>query len=80
MTTQKISKWGNSLGIRLPHSMIQQLGWQEGVKVTLSTEGDRLILSSTKPKYYLDDLLKEITPEQQHEETHWGEAVGEETW
>ena len=80
MTIQKISKWGNSLGIRLPQGITQQLGWQEGIKITLATEGDRLILSPTKPKYCLEDLLKDATPEQQHEEIDWNGAVGEESW
>ncbi|ELR99665.1 AbrB/MazE/SpoVT family DNA-binding domain-containing protein [Gloeocapsa sp. PCC 73106] len=30
MTTQKLTKWGNSLGIRLPQEIIKQLGWKEG--------------------------------------------------
>lgn len=73
MTIQKITKWGNSLGIRLPKEIIKQLGWQEGVKLTLSLENERLIFSSTKPKYNLDELLKNSNPEAQHEEIDWGE-------
>lgn len=80
MKIQKITKWGNSLGIRLPYSIIQQLGWQEGVKLSLSLESDRLILSQTKPKYDLEDLLKNSNPDQQHEEIDWGELEGEENW
>ncbi len=68
MTVQRITKWGNSQGIRLPQEIIKQLGWQEGVKLTLSLENERLILSSTKPKYNLDQLLKDSNPEAQHEE------------
>ncbi|MDJ0660857.1 MAG: AbrB/MazE/SpoVT family DNA-binding domain-containing protein [Crocosphaera sp.] len=80
MTVQKITKWGNSLGIRLPQEIIKQLGWQEGVKLSLSLENECLILSSTKPKYNLDQLLKDSDPEAQHEEIDWGEAEGEENW
>lgn len=80
MTTQKLTKWGNSLGIRLPQEIIKQLGWQEGVKVTLSMKDDCVVLSATKPKYHLEDLLKNCQPEHQHEEIDWGEAVGEENW
>ena len=79
MIIQKITKWGNSLGIRLPQEIIKQLGWQEGIKVTLSMEDNSIIVSATKPKYCLEDLLKEATPQQQHEETNWGEAIGEES-
>lgn len=80
MVTQKVAKWGNSLGIRLPQTIIQQLGWQEGAKVQIITEGNQIILSPAKPKYSLDELLKEAKPQQQHEEINWGEAVGEENW
>lgn len=80
MITQKITKWGNSLGIRIPQGIIQELGWQEGGKIAISTEENRLIISLKKPKYDLDDLLKDAKPEQQHEEIDWGEAVGEENW
>ena len=43
-------------------------------------EDNSIIVSATKPKYCLEDLLKEATPQQQHEETNWGEAIGEESW
>ena len=80
MTVQKKTKWGNSLGIRLPQEIMKQLGWQEGVKLTLSLDNKRLILSSTKPQYNLDQLLKDTNPEAQHQEIDWGEAEGEEHW
>jgi antitoxin MazE len=80
MVTQKVGRWGNSLGVRLPQGIIQQVGWQEGAKVVISIEGNRIILSPARPKYSLDELLKEARPEQQQEEIDWGEAVGEENW
>lgn len=80
MTIQKLTKWGNSLGIRLPQEILKQLGWKEGSKVTLFLKDDSIILSATKPKYNLNDLIKNSRPEQQHEEIDWGEALGEENW
>ncbi len=71
MTIQKITKWDNSLDIRLPQEIIKQLGLQEGVKLTLSLENERLILFANKPKYNLDQLLKNTNPEAQHEEIDW---------
>ncbi|WP_206814357.1 AbrB/MazE/SpoVT family DNA-binding domain-containing protein [Chroococcus sp. FPU101] len=78
MITQKISMWGNSLGVRLPQAIIQQIGWEEGALVTISIEDNRIILTSTKPKYTLEELLKNVTPEMQHDEIDFGEPVGEE--
>jgi antitoxin MazE len=80
MVTQKISIWGNSLGIRLPQTIIQQMGLKQGDLVAISTEGNKIILSPARPKYTLNELLKDVTPDTQHDEVDWGEPAGEETW
>lgn len=80
MVTQKISIWGNSLGIRLPQTIIQQMGLKQGDLVAISTEGNKIILSPAKPKYTLDQLLQDITPDRQHDEVDWGQPAGEESW
>ncbi|MEO1352842.1 MAG: AbrB/MazE/SpoVT family DNA-binding domain-containing protein [Cyanobacteria bacterium J06635_15] len=80
MITQKVSAWGNSLGIRLPQAITLQLGLTEGTLLALNVQGDKIILSPAKPKYSLDELLREATPDQQHDELDWGESVGEERW
>lgn len=80
MLTQKISIWGNSLGIRLPQAIIQQVGLKPGDLVAISTEGNKIILCATKPKYCLEELLKDVTPDKQHDEVDWGQSVGEESW
>jgi len=80
MVTQKVSMWGNSLGIRLPQAIALQMGLKEGALVSLSTDGDKIILSPTRPKYTLDELLKGVSSNMQHDELNWGEPVGEESW
>ncbi|NET58640.1 MAG: AbrB/MazE/SpoVT family DNA-binding domain-containing protein [Symploca sp. SIO2E6] len=80
MITQKVSMWGNSLGVRLPQAIIQQVNLHEGALVTISIEDNKIILSATQPKYTLDELLKDVTPQMQHDELDWGESVGEESW
>ncbi|MBF2064875.1 MAG: AbrB/MazE/SpoVT family DNA-binding domain-containing protein [Calothrix sp. C42_A2020_038] len=80
MITQKISLWGNSLGIRLPQSIIQQIGLKQGDLVAISTEENKIILSPARPKYNLDELLQNVTPDMQHDEIDWGEPAGEESW
>ena len=80
MVTQKVSVWGNSLGIRLPQAIIQQVGWKEGVMVTISVKDAQVILSPAKPRYSLGELLQGATSQEQHDELEWGESVGEETW
>jgi antitoxin MazE len=80
MVTQKVNLWGNSLGIRLPQSIIQQIGLKQGDLVSISTEENKIILSLAKPKYNLDELLRNVTPDMQHDEMDWGEPAGEESW
>lgn len=80
MLTQTIRAWGNSLGIRLPQAVVQQLGWRDGSTVTITTEGNKVILAPARPQYTLDELLENVTSEMQHDEMDWGEPVGEETW
>jgi antitoxin MazE len=80
MATQKIALWGNSLGVRLPQAIVQEIGLKAGSIVKIATEGDKIVLSSVTPKYTLQDLLKDAKPEQQHSEVDWGEPVGDEAW
>ncbi|MGL5874902.1 MAG: AbrB/MazE/SpoVT family DNA-binding domain-containing protein [Xenococcaceae cyanobacterium] len=80
MIVQKITAWGNSLGIRLPQTLIQQTNLQEGDEVTVSVERGKIVLTPKKPTYTLEELLEGITPEMQHEEINWGAHKGEEVW
>ena len=77
---QKISAWGNSLGIRLPQTLIGQTDFKEGDEVTVTIEQGNIVLSPTKPNYTLEELLEGNTPDMQHDEIDWGESVGEEIW
>jgi antitoxin MazE len=65
----KIRKWGNSLGLRIPKAFVQEAGIEEGSRVDISIQGDRLVIQKVHPaRYELDDLLSEIREENLHEE------------
>ncbi len=72
-----VSKWGNSLGVRIPSSIAEQLGISEGVPVELIIEDDHLLIHKV---YRLASLLAQITPENIHSETDTGSPVGREIW
>ena len=77
----KIQKWGNSLGVRIPKNVAQDVHIQEGSSVELSVEEGRLIISPRKKgKYTLKELVDRITLENMHSETDWGPPVGKEAW
>ena len=58
MTTQKVSKWGDSLGVRLPQDIALKMGLKEGTSLSIYTDSNRIILSLDKPKYTLDECKK----------------------
>ena len=78
----KISKWGNSLGVRLPRAAIEATGFGEGAQLELEIDGQELRLKPAHPikRYRLEDLVAEITPENRHPEIDWGPPVGNEVW
>jgi antitoxin MazE len=45
----KISKWGNSLAVRLPVSVVQALGLKEGDNVEIQVAGKRVFEVSKAP-------------------------------
>lgn len=68
-----VSKWGNSLGIRIPRSIAEQLGISEGIPIELTVEDDHLLIHKV---YRLESLLARITPENIHSEVDTGSSVG----
>jgi antitoxin MazE len=73
-----ISKWGNSLGLRVPKELAAEVGLTEGARVDLSVDAGRLILAPTRPSYRLEDLLVGMTPEAMHQSYDWGPDLGRE--
>ena len=74
----QISKWGNSLGVRVPKDVAAKLGLTEGSRVDISVEGDRLVISTRRPVFTLDELLVGMTPESMRDAFDWGPDVGRE--
>src|SRR2546423_996131 len=79
MTTQ-VGKWGNSLAVRIPGTYAKELDLQEGAEMEVTRVKDGLLLKRRTREYTLNELLKQITPENLHGETDWGAPVGNEAW
>lgn len=73
-----LTKWGNSLAIRIPQSFLEQLEMKESQKIEIKLEKDSIILKKSGPT--LANLLSKITPENIHKETDTGIPVGKEIW
>jgi antitoxin MazE len=82
--TQPIRKWGNGAGIRLPKKVTDAANLKLNQQLAISLKGKSVVLTPIdeprKSRVKLDDLLAGITPDNQHNETEWGEPVGKESW
>ena len=77
-------KWGNSLALRVPKAVAQEIGASDGKAAEMSVRDGKLVIEVTKPKrrkrrFTLDELVAGITPENRHEEVDWGPPVGNES-
>jgi antitoxin MazE len=76
-----ISKWGNSLAVRIPLAIAKQASLGEGDSVLLALNRDGgIVVRPTRRKYELSDLVARITPRNRHGETDWGPRQGKESW
>jgi antitoxin MazE len=73
-----VTRWGNSLGVRLPKELAMRLGISEGSRVEMTADPGRIVISVARPVYSLEELLVGMTPEAMHEAFDWGEDVGRE--
>lgn len=75
----KVQAWGNSLGLRIPKAYATELGVVSGSEMDVKVEAGALLARPTEA-IHLEALLTEITAENQHSETNWGEPSGAELW
>jgi antitoxin MazE len=74
-----VQKWGNSLAVRIPASMAEQLKFEAGTPVQITADENAIIVTrKSRLKYRLSDLLKDCKPSQLHGETDFGPDVGRE--
>lgn len=56
----RVAKWGNSLGVRLPRSVVEALGLKEGDAIDIHVEGSRSfgVGKASTPRQLLERLRK----------------------
>ena len=76
----QIQKWGNSLGIRLPMSLLKELDIKVTDTIKIEKQDDKIILTkSNKKKISLKELFKNYQGE--YENTfEWDDPQGGEIW
>jgi antitoxin MazE len=77
-----VKKWGNSLALRIPSHMAQQLHITENSQVECSILDGNLIVKPVvvEKKFALDQLLQGITEQNRHDEINMELRVGKEVW
>ena len=63
----KVQKWGNSLAVRIPSAFAKEIGLCPDTEVELRLEDNKLVIIPNR-KRQLEELLKQITPENVHGE------------
>jgi antitoxin MazE len=78
-----LKRWGNSLAVRVPQTLLSELNLKENEQVEIKLIDNQLILTPIvikKSKYQLDDLLDGITLENQQELIDFGKPTNNEEW
>jgi antitoxin MazE len=75
----EISKWGNSLALRIPKALASESRLVEGSVVEIAVEGGRIVVTpAADPDYSLEELLAGVTKSNIHGEVDFGRPVGKE--
>ena len=76
-----IQKWGNSLAVRIPRSVVKGIRLHQGVVVDVTLVGGKIIVKPKRQRQYtLTQLLRGVTRRNRHAEHDWGERAGQEAW
>lgn len=76
----KLAKWGNSLAVRIPAPIAADASLKIGSTFEVTVSSGQLRLSPVDCEPTLEELISQITPQNRHEESDWGAAIGNEVW
>ena len=77
----RIQKWGNSLALRIPKALANEIGLSQNSAIELTLEKGRLIIAPISAhRFELEDLLAGVSVDNLHSEVGTGSVVGNETW
>ena len=77
----QIKRWGNSFGIRIPKSIMDDLELKDNEEIEIAIINGTITLKPVKRKRFsLDGLLDVVTRENIHDEFKTGSPQGKEAW
>lgn len=80
MTVISIQKWGNSQGIRIPKSILNELHWDANEELCVTVEDQKLIIETMRKRKNIIELFADFDGEYVPVEIDWGELAGKELW
>jgi antitoxin MazE len=75
-----VAKWGNSLAIRIPKNIAEQVNLEPGASIAIEIVDSNIVITPKPQQYTLEKLLAGATSEDFDGEYDWGKVVGEEIW
>jgi antitoxin MazE len=77
----RVHRWGNSLAVRIPKPLADEVGLKDNSVVQLSLHDRQLVIVPVlEPAFNLEALLAQVTEANRHGEVSTGPAVGGEVW
>jgi antitoxin MazE len=76
----KAQKWGNSLAVRIPKAVADQVGVHAEDELEVEVVARVIRLKPCRGRLTLDRLLRGVTPENLHGEADFGKPRGREAW
>ena len=76
------ARWGNSVALRVPATVLREIGATQGAAAELTVDGGKLVVTpiADTPSYTFDELLAGITEDNIHEDYFGEQAAGSEAW
>lgn len=74
-----LQKWGNSLALRIPRSVVAEIAVGAGQAVNVRVNKGRIVVEPvTRKRYELSDLISAMTAKNRHAEANSGASRGRE--
>ncbi len=78
-----IKKWGNSLALRIPKSLADEIDLKKDTPVSVTADKNKhkiVITRLNEEQYSLENMLTKVSEDNIHKEYETGKPVGKEIW
>jgi antitoxin MazE len=82
MSQITLSRWGESLALRIPKKITEDKKWQAGDVFEVTTQESGILYKKVRrhKKYDIEQLLSGIDEFKAEDSAEWGEPRGREVW